>query len=228
VGVVLNLRREVGVVVSDLGRDLIESLSQAPIVVVDTGKLFANESPRDASGYARGVTSIEKKWGHVPKEGAWVESPHEGKGKADSVLAKVSVELRVENDAVAADIRGHQVELRAMLGYQEFAGLDAVARGEGIVEGRHVAVTLAGRGPENKSEGETHEAFETLLEAAVFGTWSSKLEGVKEGGQVVEADPAGLVGKGCDPRKKSAVGAEGQWDAEFRSREVDGEVGFGA
>jgi hypothetical protein len=144
------------------------------------------------------------------------------------MLAKVGMELRVEDDAISTEVRADKCELGTILGREKLASFDAVTGRKGVVERGHVAVMLPRRGSEDECEREAQKALQPLFETPVFGTGVAEVEGIEEGSEAVKAYPTRLVGEGRDPGKKGAVGAEGDWNPEFRAREVDGEVGLGA
>jgi hypothetical protein len=104
VRVVLDFCGEVFVLKADLVGDLVEGLGEPAIVAVDARELTTDEPPGNAARQACGVAAIEEERGDIPEERSRVEAPHEREREADGVLAEVGVELRVENNAVSADV----------------------------------------------------------------------------------------------------------------------------
>jgi len=156
-----------------------------------------------------------------------VEPPHEGERQDHGVIAQVLVKGRIEEDAVALDVRGEEGELGAGLLGEQPACLDTIPWRVGSLEGSHVEEGDAAGGAQDEREGETQEALEALLEAPVLDAGAGEAKGVEEVGQAGEGDEAGIIGEGGDPGEESPVGAVGGGDARLGRREVDGEVGVG-
>jgi hypothetical protein len=176
----LDADREVWIVGADLVGYAVQGEGQPAIELVDARELPADDLPGD---YARGAgrpAAVEEIGGGIPEEGAVVKPPHEGEGEDDGVAAQILMERRVEEDAVALDVRWKERELGAGLLGKEPPRLGAVPRRVGPLERSHVETRDTARCAQDQGEGEAEEAMEVLLESPVLDAGAGEAKGIEE------------------------------------------------
>jgi hypothetical protein len=120
------------------------------------------------------------------------------------------MESRIEDDAIAFEVRGQERELgRAVLGGQELASLGAAPGRVSLLERSHVEADGPGRRLQDDGERQAQEAQEALFEALVLDAGPGEPEGFEEVGQAGEGDEAGIVGQGSDQARRARSAPKG-------------------
>jgi hypothetical protein len=125
------------------------------------------------------------------------------------MVAQVLVKGRVEEDAIALDVRREEGKLGAGLLGEHPARLGAILRSKGSLEWPHIESGDTARGAQDQGEREAEEAMEAFLEAPVLDAGAGEAKGVEEIGEAGEGDEAGVVGEGGDPGEERPIGTVG-------------------
>jgi hypothetical protein len=105
-GTGLHYGGKVRIVETDFFGDAVQGLDEAAVVLVDARELPSDLVPGDPGLRPGGPTAIEEVGRGVPEEGAGVEPAHQRQRQDDRIVAQVLMEGRIEDDAVALEVRG--------------------------------------------------------------------------------------------------------------------------